>query len=162
MVKETTLSYKSAPLAILYVVTVVTLTGCGDSQLPPEPPQAKEAKADDGTRLTGVVLQKEWTKTMESWNAGGADYFVLDVGDTPVPQQTADEGVLLLPGDTISPESFKPFVGKRVEVHGRFSEGEIFVPTEEDNLSQQPVADGPGQLKRKAGFIVESIELVAE
>ncbi|GAA5504612.1 hypothetical protein [Novipirellula caenicola] len=108
--------------------------------------------------LEGVVLHKEWTKSEESWNAGGADYFVLDTGTAPVKQRSAKEGVLLIPTPTVPVRSLAEHVQKRVRISGQYTKGEPFEPSDEEQYSQRPQSHGQSRILRGAGFTVSSIQ----
>lgn len=124
-----------------------------------------EATAFD--TLDGIVLKKEWTKSLESWNAGGSEYYVLDTADAVVKQRTAEEGVLLVPSSEIPMEALSQLVGIRVRVTGQFTDGEPVEITEEDQFMQRPVgfetvddgSAGPAPT-RGAGFTVHSIQRI--
>ena len=74
------------------------------------------------TTLHGYVLHKEPSRTLESWNAGGKDYYVLDVGNLPLPPglRTAEEGVTLIPTWRVSTKDFAAHLEKLVIVTGYF------------------------------------------
>lgn len=80
--------------------------------------------------LTGVVVRKGWSKSMESWNAGGSEYYVLKVenGDLPSDRRTATEGVILRPSKAIPFEHFTNFVGQTVTCQGEFVAGKPYIP----------------------------------
>jgi len=80
--------------------------------------------------LTGVVVRKGWAKTMESWNAGGSEYYVLKVenGDLPSDKRTATEGVILRPSKAIPFERFTNYVGQAVTCQGEFIAGKSYIP----------------------------------
>ncbi len=89
--------------------------------------------------LRGTVIRKPWTKTGESWNAGGSHYYVLDVGDAVISQRSAREGVILRPSDRVAFGDFERFRDQRVAVKGRFVEGKPWTPSE-GTVEQHPVS----------------------
>lgn len=106
--------------------------------------------------LNGTVIQKPWRKSFESWNAGGSEYYVLDVGNAPVVDRTAKEGVLLLAPEGKDRSYFKQFIGKQVRVEGYYYAGKEYKPT--SPMEQHP-SSGPGQkLIRGSGFKVIQIQ----
>ena len=108
--------------------------------------------------LHGTVIRKPWTKSQESWNAGGSEYYVLDVGKAQVQHRTAKEGVILRPTDAVPFQALEKFEGKRVAVRGRFVEGVPFVPPV-DSMDQYPVRLDPTvPILRGSGFEVYEID----
>ena len=84
------------------------------------------AKPESGgmTSLRGRVIRKGWSKSPESWRAGGSEYYVLDVGNTVLgmSERTAKEGVILRPSEVVAFSEFEKYKNKPVEVVG------VFVP----------------------------------
>lgn len=108
--------------------------------------------------LIGVVLKKPSTMTEEAWRAGGGEYYVLDVGNSPVQERSATEGVILRPSSAVTLDSFEEYVGKQVQVQGEYLPLETYVP-------QSPVESYPTDLygrplPRGGGFQVMSIDLI--
>lgn len=108
--------------------------------------------------LTGVVIRKPWNKSYESWNAGGGDYFVLDVGDTEIAERSAEEGVILRGSDAVDWESFADYEGQRVQVEGYFIEAEPYVP--QSPMEQYPMGMDGKPLPRGSGFQVDAIQIL--
>jgi hypothetical protein len=116
--------------------------------------------------LTGVVIRKEWTKSEESWNAGGSEYYVLKVeGDTLAPsQRSAREGVILRPSRRVSFARSAEFVGKRVQCRGRFVADVAHVPAKHSveqspQTIPNPITGKVDPPTRGAGFRVDAISL---
>lgn len=110
--------------------------------------------------LRGTVIRKSWTKSYASWNAGGSEYYVLDVGDARIERRSAKEGVILRPTNAVPFQAFEKFKGSRVTVRGRFIEGEPFIPLE-DAADQHPQPVDPGKpVLRGSGFEIYMIETV--
>lgn len=115
---------------------------------------------------TGEVIEKPWTKSAESWNAGGSEYYVLKVKDGALPagRKNAKEGVILRPSKEVTMADFKKLKGKNVRVSGEFTEGEVVEdkPSEGPVLEQRPSSTGPDgkpvKTMRGSGFIVKKIE----
>ena len=125
--------------------------------------------------LQGTVVRKPWSKTFESWNAGGGEYYILDVGDAKLPKgrRSAKEGVILRPSKAVQVERFAEFKGKRVVVRGRFLDGKLYKPANPEE--QYPVersivigADGKAAVGpdrpalRGSGFEVIEIRLAGD
>lgn len=117
-------------------ITAVLLVAvaCGCQRTP------SVARATESETLTGVVIRKNWTKSAESWNAGGSEYFVLKVENSLLPpgRPTAKEGVILRPSNTVPFEHFTNFVGRLVTCRGVFVAGEPRMPPE-DSTEQMPL-----------------------
>lgn len=123
-----------------------------------------ETAATTVTTLEGVVIEKPWTKTVESWNAGGSEYYVLDVGTAPLPdgKRSAKEGVILRPSTSVAFDEFKDFAGKRVAVVGKFIDPQV-VEESSNSMEQHPatpvnpVTGKTEPLRRGGGFLVVDI-----
>ncbi|MFN5321422.1 MAG: hypothetical protein ACK49R_11460 [Planctomycetota bacterium] len=121
------------------------------------------------TILRGEVIRKEWSKSDESFNAGGSEYYVLKVPESLVPanRRTAKEGVVLLSSAAVSFGRFAELVGKEVECRGEFVDGKKFHPPQ-DSVEQFPVGGVTEQAGEKmevivgAGFAVNAIEPIAK
>lgn len=117
--------------------------------------------------LTGVVIRKEWTKSQESWNAGGSEYYVLKVDGDALPPawRNAREGVILRPSRRVPFARFADVVGKRVRCRGRFVAGVAQV-NPQDAMEQRPtsipnpVAGQRDAPVRGSGFRVDAISLL--
>ncbi len=111
--------------------------------------------------LTGTIILKGWTKSFESWNAGGSEYYVLKVEDSAVPdgKRTAKEGVILRPSKAIHFEHFANYVGRTVRCHGEFVTGDPYSPPE-GSTEQSP--SSTENLLRGSGFRVYVIETTEE
>jgi hypothetical protein len=75
---------------------------------------------------------------MESWNAGGSHYYVLDVGGMAIPHRSARERVILRPFEGVPLSVFDQYNSQRVAVEGRFVEGGLWTPTV-SSMEQHPV-----------------------
>lgn len=115
---------------IAMVIAVVVACGCHST-----PPSAHPTEQT----LAGVVIRKDWSKSLESWNAGGSEYYVLKVEGSELPSgtQTAKEGVILRPSETVPFDHFTNFVGRRVTCRGQFVAGERYIPPK-DTVEQIP------------------------
>jgi hypothetical protein len=109
-------------------------------------------------KLTGVVIRKPWNQSYESWNAGGSDYFVLDVGDAEIAEPSAEEGVILRGSDAVDWESFADYEGQRVQVEGYFIAAKPYVP--QSPMEQYPMGMDGKPLPRGSGFQVHAIQLL--
>ena len=79
---------------------------------------------------------------MESWDAGGSDYYILEIVDKP--------SIILRPSEQITFADFGEFAGKRVEIVGRLVERQPWRP---NDLEQYP----EGETTRGVGFRVEQV-----
>lgn len=139
------------------MVIAVTMV-CGCHQTPPAAHPTEQT-------LTGIVIRKDWSKSLESWNAGGSEYYVLKVETSVLPPgtQTADEGVILRPSRAVAFGDFTNFIGRRVACRGEFVAGERYIPPK-DSVEQMPgpsVNPVTGEAEYPvvgAGFKVHAIE----
>lgn len=152
----TTLAARSLCLG-LSTILWGTVTGC-TATAPPTQSQAETGNIvqnSERVTLTGVVIKKPWTKNAESWNAGGGDYYVLDVGDAQVADRSAEEGVILRASDEVSMEEFEAFIGDRVQVEGEYVEAQPYEP--ESPMESYPTGMDGKPLPRGSGFQVYQI-----
>jgi hypothetical protein len=87
---------------------------------------AVSARAQNETVLSGVFLQKPWSKNLTSYCAGGSEYFVCKKGK--------EETILDLSGDGKMAIQM-PKSGKKIKVKGYFK---TFTPEIKDPMSQHP------------------------
>ena len=80
-------------IAIISGMSSYLLTKSKLSQIPSIPIEVQESRSL--ISLTGKVIEKPWSKTTESWIAGGGNYYVLDVGDLEIEKPSATEGVIM-------------------------------------------------------------------
>ncbi len=125
-----------------------------------------EAEADNVV-LEGTLIRKGWSKTGESWNAGGSHYYVLDVGGAIISHRSAKEGVILRPSGSVPFSVFERSKGHLVAVEGRFVEGKPWTPRGRE-VEQHPVPvthPVTGEvipLRRGSGFQVFEITRIDE
>ena len=129
---------------------------------------AKSEQARPFESLTGVLIRKGWTKSRESWNAGGSEYYVLKVERSALPsdKRTTKEGVILRPSKAIPFEHFTNFIGQSVICKGEFVTGKPYIPPA-DSAEQvpSPVENLLGEVEhpiRGSGFKVYNIDLIEE
>ena len=60
------------------------------------------------------IILKPWSKTQESWIAGGGEYFVLDVGGADIVEYSAEEGVIVRFEEDVIADRFILLVGKKL------------------------------------------------
>ncbi len=143
------------------VLAVILVCGCHTR------PSANHTTALD--TLTGVVIRKDWAKSMESWNAGGSEYYVLKIEDPALTsnKRTAREGVILHPSKAIPFQHFTNFVGQTVTCQGEFVTGKPYIPPK-DSVEQMPSpTQNPftGEMEypiRGGGFKVYAIDPVTK
>jgi hypothetical protein len=112
--------------------------------------------AEDELKLSGILLKKGWTKTFESWQAGGSEYYVLQAENTPARLRTAKEGAVLIPTEKVPATVLDKFVGRPVNVTGRYFPGTLFkVP---DTRSQYPSVAVEQQYYQGKGVRLSAIE----
>jgi len=101
--------------------------------------------------LHGTVIRKPWTKTLESWHAGGGEYYVLDVGRAALPagRRSAKEGVILRPSQAVPADALEKHKARRVVVEGLFVEPRPYTPPP-DSAEQRPAGKEP--ILRGGGF----------
>tara|TARA_B110000014_G_C20079484_1_gene563867 strand:+ start:1052 stop:1447 length:396 start_codon:yes stop_codon:yes gene_type:complete len=107
-------------------------------------------------RLSGTVILKPWSKSSESWNAGGGSYYVLNVGETKIMEFSAKEGVIIRFGEGVTPKDFEGLIGKRVELTGHY------VPKKavKEARGQYPVGIDRRPIPRGSGFKVQSFKII--
>ncbi|NES66321.1 MAG: hypothetical protein F6K24_14180 [Okeania sp. SIO2D1] len=110
--------------------------------------------------LTGIVIEKPWSKTSESWIAGDGNYYVLDIGELEIEKRSAEEGVILRASEAIAFESFAEYVGKKVEIKGEYVEGKPYQP--KSVYESYPMGMDGRPLPRGAGFQVYEIKELNE
>lgn len=106
--------------------------------------------------LSGTVILKPWSKSAESWNAGGGSYYVLDVGDAKIMEFSAKEGVIIRFGEGVNAEEFEDLIGKRVDLTGHYVPKEAVT----EPRGQYPVGIDGNPAPRGSGFKVQSFKLI--
>lgn len=137
-----------------------SVAGC-IATAPPTETQAETVNIGQNSQrvtLTGVVIKKPWMKNSESWNAGGGDYYVLDVGEAEVADRSAEEGVILRASDAVSMEAFEEFLGDRVQVQGEYVAAQPYEP--ESPMESYPTDMEGKPLPRGSGFQVYQITAI--
>ena len=113
---------------------------------------------ESASTITGTVVHKEWTMTAESYNAGGSDYYYLDVGQAEADGRSADVGltlgVLLLPSPAVPASELAHWIGMRVRVTGAYVQAHPVTLRPDE---QAPLGPDGKPLPRGAGFEVEHI-----
>ncbi|MEY3870974.1 MAG: hypothetical protein ACRCT1_14760 [Microcoleaceae cyanobacterium] len=109
--------------------------------------------------LTGIIIHKNAVKNTETWIAGGSDYYVLDVGDRPITQRTAEEGVILRPSEIITEKKLAEFVGKRVKIQGIYVPSRPYIP--KHSWESYPMDFQGNPLPTGGGFKVYGISLLS-
>lgn len=123
-----------------------------------EPSKGGEAKgqapsaAPGAGKLSGKIIKKPWSKSGESWRAGGSEYYVLDVGGAEVEDRTAEEGVILRASDSVSMEEIAAAVDSEVEVNGVYVPDTPYEP--QDPGEQYPMGMDGKPVPRGGGFRV--------
>ena len=107
--------------------------------------------SQESTSFSGTLLKKPWSKTTQSYCAGGSDYFVLKVGE--------EEIVLQRGGSDKTREAFfGKWVGKKVKIQGKKKEKKI---TNTDPMEQKPITfSSDGKPITDAPFTCTVIEVI--
>lgn len=93
--------------------------------------------------VQGTLVHRPWSKSMESFEAGGSDYFAVERG------KPGEGRVVVLPSDQVPRERLLALVGKRIEIKGDRVAPRPFVP---EPGSQYPVGmDGQPAVKAVGG-----------
>ncbi|KAG8469231.1 hypothetical protein KFE25_007749 [Diacronema lutheri] len=98
----------------------------------PESPQMAVIDASGAATICGTVLQRPWSKTYESWDAGGSDYFVLamDHVHAAAHPQYGDSIILRFPSDdSVTEHDLARWVSKHACVRGTLLEAQPYVPS---------------------------------
>ena len=107
-------------------------------------PAGSEAPGE-AREATGVVRHRQWSQSVESWEAGGSDYFVLEVGE---------DSVILRETEAVPRARLEALVDQRVNVTG--TEAPYFVP-EVEPTSNYPMGMDGQPLPRGGGIQVATI-----
>lgn len=140
------------------LILVIAMAGCGpgrklhrvDANKPHESAQTERTR--QAVIVTGRVMHKPWTKTLESWDAGGGEYYVIQL-DEPWERRRS---MILRPSEAVPFEAFARYTGVHVRVHGRWIEPQPYQPSS-DVEQYCMTADGK-PCPRGSGFEVRSIE----
>lgn len=117
------------------------------------------AESETPIVLSGVVQRMPWTKSTESWNAGGSEYFVL-VTDEPGYGNPPRSRWIMRPTDAHPFDTFSQYESRRVEITGRRAGSIVFEP---ESGSQYPMNHRePGKAVRGGGIIVDSIIVLTD
>jgi len=132
----------------LLLFAALLVAGCGEksssegSESASENPTPSNESVDAPSfeSLTGVVIRKGWTKSRESWEAGGSEYYVLNIEDFALPSEkrTAKGSVILRASKALPFERFTSFVGQSVICKGEFVTGKPYIPSP-DRTDQVPL-----------------------
>lgn len=160
---DTAMRYRTSKATMLALAVALAGGSCASrsgEQTPDPSDKRSVSTGDSGSAadvvLRGTVLKKPWSKSLESWNAGGSEYYVLDVGDAHIAHRSAAEGVTLKPTEAVSENTLASMVGEQVEVAGTYVEARPYQPSEP--TEQYPTDMDGKPLPRGAGFAVTSIK----
>ena len=161
-------------LVLLFAALLVA--GCGEksssegseSASESSTPSNESADALSLKSLTGVVIRKGWTKSRESWEAGGSEYYVLKIEDFALPseKQTAKGSVILRESKAFPFERFTNFVGQSVTCKGELVAGKPYIPFDPREQVPSRVANPRGEPDppplRGGGFKVYAITRIED
>lgn len=109
--------------------------------------------------LQGKVVQKFWTKSMESWLAGGSDYCILDITGFNNPENPVSGAIYLRASEHLSYPDIRQYDGKFVEIRGVHDVPKITV-TPDTMKGQYPVGpDGKPQAPSGSGDGIRVYEI---
>jgi hypothetical protein len=120
------------------------------SESDPSPDLTPPREPEDEGTLVGTLVKKPWSKTLESWHAGGTEYFVVETegGDTTI----------VRPSERVTTEALQAMVGKKVRVRGETVPYRPYQPA--SPMEQVPMGPDGKPAQRGGGIRVESIEAV--
>jgi hypothetical protein len=129
----------------------------------PAPPQAVVSSGDaiigDAIVVCGSIQHRPWSKTIESWNAGGADYYtiVLDSVYAARADLAGFGGSLIMrtPADASVGSDFAQWAGKHACVKGTLAESQPYV--QQNPWEQFPVGANGQPLPRGSGIVVLAV-----
>ena len=106
--------------------------------------------AEEQRTMVGKVVKKPWSKSLESWHAGGGDYFVL--------QPDTGESVILRPSHKVSLNDLETSVGKKVRVGGTDVPYEPYEPA--NPTEQYPTGMDGKPIPRGGGLRALTLEVI--
>jgi hypothetical protein len=119
------------------------------SEPDPGPALAPREPEDEGT-LVGTLVKKPWSKTLESWHAGGTEYFVVET--------EGGDSIIVRPSERVTTEALQAMVGKKVRVRGERVPYRPYQPA--SPMEQYPMGPDGKPAQRGGGIRVESIEAI--
>ncbi|KAJ1617324.1 hypothetical protein T492DRAFT_1100571 [Pavlovales sp. CCMP2436] len=136
----------AAGVALLCVGAIMLIAS------PAPAPQAAVSGA--AVVVCGSIQHKSWSKTPESWDAGGSDYYTITLDGA---HAGFDESMILrTPADeSIGASSFAQWAGKHACAKGTLAESQPWVQTHP--WEQFPVGAGGQPLPRGSGFVAAAI-----
>ena len=90
--------------------------------------------------VKGRVVHKPWSKSMESWRAGGSDYYLLEAARTAADIELP-RPLFLRPSQSVSFVKFKKFAGNRVKIIAILDTPKV--QRQSPSLSQRPISQVP-------------------
>jgi hypothetical protein len=111
---------------------------------------AASPTAEEQRTMVGKVVKKPWSKSLESWHAGGADYFVL--------QPDTGKAIILRPSHKVSLNDLETAVGKKVRVGGTDVPYEPYKPA--SPTEQYPTGIDGKPIPRGGGLRAMTLEVL--
>ena len=112
--------------------------------------------------MTGVVIEKIGSRSVESYIAGTSPYYVLDMGDVEPRDRSAAEGVILRPTTQAGELALRRTIGQRVRVEGYTVRSRRDAPAPDRTWEGEVPVDASGApLARGGGVVVTKLELLA-
>ncbi|MEK7484430.1 MAG: hypothetical protein AABZ60_08875 [Planctomycetota bacterium] len=111
------------------------------------------AKKDKIYVLQGKIVQKFWTKSMESWLAGGSDYCILDTTGFYNKENPVSRAIYLRPSEYLTYNDIRQYDGKIVEIRGVYDVPQLTItpdtmkgqyPVGPDGKPEAPAGSGDG------------------
>jgi hypothetical protein len=147
------------PLALAAAGVALLCVGALLLVAPPAPPQAV-VSSGDAIVVCGSIQHRPWSKSLESWNAGGADYYtlVLDSVYAARADLAGFDGSLIMrtPADaSVGTSDFAQWAGKHACAKGTLSESQPYV--QQNPWEQFPVGPDGQPLPRGSGIVVAAV-----
>ncbi|HOV15571.1 MAG TPA: hypothetical protein PK771_14890 [Spirochaetota bacterium] len=102
---------------------------------------------NDNISIDGVIKHEDWSKSIESWQAGGSDYFILEQKD--------GTRIILKESNKFKFKDFEKFKNTKVTVFGYMTQHKPYTPS--DPYEQYPKDINGKPLARGGGFVVLNI-----
>lgn len=112
----------------------------------PSPPPEPESQS----AVVGTLVKKPWSKTLESWNAGGMEYFVVET--------EGGETTIVRPSEQVTVDALQAMVGRKVRVRGEPVPYRPYQPA--NPMEQYPTGPDGKPTQRGGGIRAESIEAI--
>jgi hypothetical protein len=116
---------------------------------------APDSPAGDSAIVCGSVSHRPWGKTIESWDAGGSDYYAMTMDRSYAATHPSYGGSLILrpsEKDGVTPDELSRWEGRHVCVRGTLQEARPYTP--QFAWEQFPIDNDGKPLPRGSGIVV--------